>query len=258
MRLWLCALLLLAWTVQAQAQSVLLAWDPVIGATGYQVMGCELLTGQTTCTLHDLPGATPTTTTYTDTAVVAGKRYLYGVVATASGLRSDPSNTVIAAVGAPPMTAPGSMALTVLIPQNRLAIQVDSQETVSENGRARNALDGNPMTFWHTRWSTAPTPYPHWVKLALPSEWWVAGVYYLPRQDNANGRIKDYRIEGSRDKVTWTVLASGSFAPNDTSAKLVRFAPVLVRYVTLYGLSAWNGLPFASAAELGLIAGTAP
>jgi len=40
-----------------------------------------------------------------------------------------------------------------LIPQNEMSIiYVDSEETIKEDGRGVNAIDGNPNTYWHTEW----------------------------------------------------------------------------------------------------------
>ncbi len=257
MRLALCGFLVLIMAAMAQAQSVMLAWDSAPGATGYQVQRCVVPAGQATCTPTSLPGATTSFPTYTDTSLPSGT-LMYTVIATASGQSSAPSNQVSVTVGAPPLTPPVALSVTVLIPQSRLTIQVDSQET-GMAGVAVLALDSNPATFWHTHWQGGVAPgYPHWATLALDTEWWVSGLYYLPRQDMANSRIREYRIEGSRDNVTWTVLAQGTLTPNDTAAKVVRWPVVLLKYVTLYGVSSWNGLPFAGAAELSLIVGQSP
>lgn len=38
---------------------------------------------------------------------------------------------------------------------------VDSEETVGEDGRAVNAVDGNSDTIWHTDWYSIDAPFPH-------------------------------------------------------------------------------------------------
>jgi len=67
-----------------------------------------------------------------------------------------------------------------------------------------------------------------------------------------NGTVTSYRVEGSPDLATWTVLVSGQWAL-DASEKVMRFAPVKSRYVRLVALGS-NGTPYASAAEVGLFA----
>ena len=40
-----------------------------------------------------------------------------------------------------------------LIPQDQMSvIYVDSEETIKEDGRGVNVIDGNPNTYWHTEW----------------------------------------------------------------------------------------------------------
>jgi len=130
---------------------------------------------------------------------------------------------------------------------------VDSQEMSGEDGHAINAVDGQPTTLWHTQWQAAQPPLPHMLTFDLGAAFWCDGVRYVPRQDgNQNGMITSYRIEGSADLTTWTVLDLGAWAL-DASEKVVRFAAVKYRYVRLTALES-NGTPYASAAEVGVFA----
>ena len=134
---------------------------------------------------------------------------------------------------------------------------VDSQEIQGEDGRAINAVDGNPATKWVTQWVSAQPPLPHILTLDLGVGMWCDGLRYLPRQDgNQNGNLTSYRVEGSPDLATWTVLASGSWMV-DASEKIVRFAAVKYRYVRLVGVLS-NGTPYANAAEVGVFAVPGP
>jgi len=83
-----------------------------------------------------------------------------------------------------------------LIPQAQLSVMAaDSEEYVGENGAARNVLDGDEATFWHTEWFSAAPPYPHTLILDLGTTYQVDQVTYLPRQDgNENGTIADYAL----------------------------------------------------------------
>ena len=75
----------------------------------------------------------------------------------------------------------------------------DSEEVDADDGNAENVFDLQRTTFWHTQWESAQPPHPHQLVIDLGSEQTVAGLRYLPRQDSANGRIKDYRIFLSKD-----------------------------------------------------------
>jgi beta-galactosidase len=70
----------------------------------------------------------------------------------------------------------------------------DSEEVDADDGSAENVFDLQATTFWHTQWESAQPRHPHQLVLDLGAEQTVAGMRYLPRQDSANGRIKDYRI----------------------------------------------------------------
>ncbi|HRI13900.1 MAG TPA: discoidin domain-containing protein, partial [Verrucomicrobiota bacterium] len=73
-------------------------------------------------------------------------------------------------------------------------VYASSEEVFGEDGSADRALDGDRDTFWHTRWDGAQDPPPHYLVLDLGAVETVTGLRYLPRQDQANGRINAYRI----------------------------------------------------------------
>lgn len=73
-------------------------------------------------------------------------------------------------------------------------VYVDSEENLAEGAPAESVFDGDPDTFWHTLWSAPHTMHPHTLVLDLGAEQEIAGVRLLPRQDSANGRIKDYKL----------------------------------------------------------------
>lgn len=71
---------------------------------------------------------------------------------------------------------------------------VDSEENFAEGDTAEMAFDGDPETFWHSLWSAPHTSHPHTLVIDLGAELEISGVRLLPRQDSANGRIKDYKL----------------------------------------------------------------
>ena len=120
---------------------------------------------------------------------------------------------------------------------------------------ARQAIDGNPDTMWHTAWEPAPVPLPHaltlWLRDAVP----VRGLTILPRQDgNRNGFIRDYEILASADGKDWGApVATGAF-DRTAVAKTVTFdRPVTARAIRLVAKNGFDGQPFASVAELDLV-----
>ena len=73
---------------------------------------------------------------------------------------------------------------------------VDSEERISEDGSALNAINGQAADFWHTEWSQAQPGHPHRLVLDLGQVTVIGGLRYTPRPGNSSvgGRIKDYRV----------------------------------------------------------------
>jgi len=72
---------------------------------------------------------------------------------------------------------------------------VDSEESVSEDGSASNAINGQTSDFWHTAWSQEQPGHPHQLVIDLGGSVRIGGFRYTPRAGaNVTGRIKDYRI----------------------------------------------------------------
>ncbi|MBN1422882.1 MAG: discoidin domain-containing protein [Planctomycetes bacterium] len=110
------------------------------------------------------------------------------------------------------------------------------------------AFDGDPATYWHTKFG-AP-PYPHELQIDLGKETDIAGFVYLPRQDQVIGRIKDYEFYTSLDGERWgEPAAKGAFANTD-SLQEVTCAPRRGRFIRLRLLSDFAGRPAAVIAEL--------
>jgi len=73
---------------------------------------------------------------------------------------------------------------------------VDSEERISEDGSALNAINGQTADFWHTEWSQASPSHPHHLVIDLGQSVTISGFRYTPRAGNSSvgGRIKDYRV----------------------------------------------------------------
>jgi len=73
-------------------------------------------------------------------------------------------------------------------------LYVDSEENFAEGDQAEKAFDGDAETFWHSLWSAPHSSHPHTLVLDFGAVRELSGVRLLPRQDSANGRIKEYRL----------------------------------------------------------------
>lgn len=80
----------------------------------------------------------------------------------------------------------------------------DSQATEGEarpSGLATAAIDGDPQTYWHTRWTPQEDAPPHYLVVDLGKEYDLTGAIYTPRQTGAvqNGQIGEYEFKVATD-----------------------------------------------------------
>jgi hypothetical protein len=135
-------------------------------------------------------------------------------------------------------------------------VNVDSEETNSQNGYGENAVDGNPNTYWHTQWHGNSPGLPHEIIIELLPPSVIKGFTYLPRQDESDhGTIKDYELYASDDGRNFgQPVKKGAFQPGKVE-KIETFEPIKCRFIKLKAISEINGLPWTSAAEIRVIQG---
>ena len=121
---------------------------------------------------------------------------------------------------------------------------------------ARNLVDGDPSTIWHTMYSITVPKYPHWVDFDCGEMKLIKGFTYLPRQDGSpNGNIKQYRVQLSSDGKEWTEpVSEGDFDGSSKEKKVMLDKPQRARYLRFTALSSQNGADFASGAEFSVLA----
>jgi DNA-directed RNA polymerase subunit RPC12/RpoP len=182
--------------------------------------------------------------------VFKGKIFKSAPTETIPTATSAPTETTSTATSAPAEAAPEATAEQITL----RAVKVDSAETVAQNGKGVNAVDRDPMTFWHTQWQNGAPPCPHEIIIELTPPSSIKGFTYLPRQDGSpNGTIKDYEFYVSDDgKDFGQPVNSGSFQPGKEK-KIVTFSPKNCRFIKLRALSEINNNPWTSAAEIGVI-----
>ena len=179
--------------------------------------------------------------------------------------------TATSAVYAGPLSLPGSGIVKAarLLPGGRLGVTgtrnfmglsprgwkvvaVDNEAM----GRAALAVDGDPATFWSTRWASADKS-PKSIAIDIGAARRIAGLAYLPRQDGqVLGTVVRYRFETSVDGVQWrTAVADGTFANirNNPDWQTARFAPVAARFFRFTALDDVWHTGGANAAELSVI-----
>lgn len=119
---------------------------------------------------------------------------------------------------------------------------------------AANAMDGNPDTFWHTRYGSNVDPMPHHLVIDFGREVELSGIKYLPRQDLPAGRCADCGVFCSNDPKSWgEAVATVQWQNSDQCQTLPFEKAVKARYLKLLIKSEVNKHPFASIAELDII-----
>lgn len=132
-------------------------------------------------------------------------------------------------------------------------IYASSEEV--DDGDAKNLVDGDPTTYWHSMYSVTVAKYPHWVDLDAGEVKTIKGFTYMPRQDSYNGNIKEYSIHVSMDGKNWgEPVQKGTFAGNRDEKKVIFSQPVKGRYIRFTALSEQYGQDYASGAELTILA----
>ncbi|SFW56937.1 F5/8 type C domain-containing protein [Sinomicrobium oceani] len=128
-------------------------------------------------------------------------------------------------------------------------IDVSSEETVNENGAVAHVLDGNPQTYWHSRWNTDTPGYPHYFVVDMKEELQSKGFVIYQRVGRR--AINAYEIEVSSDSMAWETLAEGSL--EDTYEQVITLAgETKFRYFRFTAKSSHDGEPFAALAEIGV------
>jgi hypothetical protein len=133
-------------------------------------------------------------------------------------------------------------------------VKVDSEETDGQDNYGENAVDGNPDTYWHTQWQGTSPGLPHEIIIELCPPSVIKGFTYLPRKDvSDHGTIKDYEFYVSDDGRNFgQPVKKGVFEPGK-GKNIETFEPIKCSFVKLRAISEINGLPWTSAAEIGVI-----
>ena len=122
-------------------------------------------------------------------------------------------------------------------------------------GELAHVLDGDPWTFWHSRWGKDPTRNPHELVVDFGESKRIGSVVYLARDDMDNGRVKDYDIFFSDDGKAWgKPAAGGSFENACDEVQVAALAkPVTARFMKFVAKSEVKGRTFAAIAELDIV-----
>ncbi|MCD6333279.1 MAG: DUF4981 domain-containing protein, partial [Bacteroidales bacterium] len=129
-------------------------------------------------------------------------------------------------------------------------VSVDSEN--SRDDAAEHAIDDNPNTIWHTRWTDPAPKHPHVIIIDMAHLMTIKAFKYLPRQDQSNGRVVHFEVSFSRDGKTWDPPVNGMGDNSSREVIVTLPEPVQARYFRFTALDEVNGRFFTSVAELGV------
>ncbi len=123
---------------------------------------------------------------------------------------------------------------------------VDSTQGGAEAPGA--ALDGDPATYWHSKYGSPP--YPHEMQVDLGRVLTTTGLGYLPRQNSNVGHFKNYEVTLSKNGKDWgEPVAVGTF-PSNKALQRAEWNATDARYLRLTMTSSHLPKPAACIAEL--------
>jgi arylsulfatase A-like enzyme len=140
------------------------------------------------------------------------------------------------------------------LPKQQWKIFHASSENVANQKFAINAIDGDPATLWHSRFSGGAAQPPHELVIDLGVDHTIRGFQYLSRQDTGwNGAVKDIEFYVSQKPDQFGLPIAKASLAKSKAPQEIKCPVTKGRYVLMRALSEQNGGPLASVAELGVI-----
>lgn len=122
------------------------------------------------------------------------------------------------------------------IPVSHLSINAVSTEATGQGRYARNAIDANPNTNWHSAWDGSDRN--KFIVIELDEAKNLTALEYFPIA-GGNGKIESAQILTSMDGENWTEVVSETnwtYAnTSDASMKSVEFEPTKAKYIKIVG-----------------------
>lgn len=140
-----------------------------------------------------------------------------------------------------------------LIPSDQWQLVEISSENLDNGKDGKNAIDGDPNTWWHSRFSTDKANPPHSLTIDLKQRQNLQGLIYMARQDGSRkGAVKDYALEISLDGKNFQTVLDSTFELS-RKPQIKRFPEIEARYIRLICKSDYSGEGLAAISEIGLI-----
>lgn len=135
-------------------------------------------------------------------------------------------------------------------------VSYSSQQSEGGEG-AKNVIDENPGTIWHTQYSPHTPKCPHEVVVDMGTSLLVSRFVYQGRQDMTNGRVNSYEFYVSDDLKDWGApVCKGNLESSTSVQEIEVTTPKTGRYFRFVALSTHDGMNYVSSAELGIVPAT--
>ena len=122
------------------------------------------------------------------------------------------------------------------------------------NEAAKNVIDENPATIWHTQYRPQTPQCPHEIVIDMGETHQVASFVYQGREDMSNGRIARYEFYVSDSPDNWGEPALKGQLENSSGRQQVDVpSKPRGRYFRVIVQSTYDRRGYASAAEFGII-----
>lgn len=147
------------------------------------------------------------------------------------------------------------MRIDGLLPSKDWKIIRVSSENTGNSKFAANAIDGDPDTLWHSKFSDGIAKPPHELVIDLGAPRQIRGFVYLGRQDGGwNGAAKDVEFAISDKPGAFGTAAVKTSLQKIKTPQTIACAPATGRYVLLRILSEHRpDGELASVAEIGVL-----
>ncbi|MDG2124486.1 MAG: sulfatase-like hydrolase/transferase, partial [Verrucomicrobiales bacterium] len=143
-----------------------------------------------------------------------------------------------------------------LVPVGEMKLVSASSENVENGKLALNAIDGDPRTVWHSRFSTGLAKHPHELVLDLGAVYEVKGFRYLARQDEGwNGAFAEteFFVADSAEAFPEVPAVKVTFSEEKKAQAADLGVAVRGRFVKVRVVSEVGGAAWGSAAEIGVV-----
>ena len=112
-------------------------------------------------------------------------------------------------------------------------------------------IDANAATYWHSKWTSSATSYPHQFVIDMGKSQTVNG-FTLTQRSGLSRAIKDFELLVSNDGNSFTSVKNFVAAKTNGGQYFTFDSPVSFRYFKVISKSAWDGQQFAAVAEVGM------